>query len=116
LTVLGDENFALAHEAPSCLPACLTSSMRDLSDFSSGGKTSEGQHPILFEKAVLSYVVEGDVEAAKLSEAIHLSQTKYCGVSAMLAKALPIEYRVLLNGTEIATTPSELTTHLKESV
>jgi putative redox protein len=77
---------------------------------------SSGQHPIVFEKAVLSYVVEGDVEAAKLSEAIHLSQTKYCGVSAMLAKAFPIEYRVLLNGTEIVTNTSEFTTPLKESV
>jgi uncharacterized OsmC-like protein len=45
----------------------------------------------------------GDVEAEKLVEAVRLSQTKYCGVSAMLAQAFPLRYRVVLNGQEIAT-------------
>lgn len=62
---------------------------------------SAGAHPIVFEKAVLSYIVEGDVAQDRLLEAVRLSQTKYCGVSAMLSKSFPIEYRIILNGIEI---------------
>lgn len=64
---------------------------------------STGAHPIVFEKAVLSFIVEGAVEAEKLIDAVKLSQTKYCGVSAMLSKSFPIEYRVILNGCEVGT-------------
>lgn len=64
---------------------------------------STGAHPIVFEKAVLSFVVEGTVEAEKLIEAVKLSQTKYCGVSAMLSQSFPIEYRIILNGSEVGT-------------
>lgn len=62
---------------------------------------SEGSYPAVFSKASLTFAVEGAVEADKLIEAVHLSQTKYCGVSAMLSKAFPIEYRIVLNGTVI---------------
>ena len=62
---------------------------------------SEGTYPVVFSSAVLTYTVTGEVEPDKLMEAVTLSQTKYCGVSAMLAKAFPIRYRVELNGTEI---------------
>jgi uncharacterized OsmC-like protein len=55
----------------------------------------------VFEKALITFSVDGEVEGEKLMEAVHLSQTKYCGVSAMLALAFPIEFRVLLNGQEI---------------
>lgn len=64
---------------------------------------STGAHPIVFNKATLSFIVDGDVEAEILVEAVKLSQTKYCGVSAMLAKSFPIEYRVILNGQEVGT-------------
>ena len=64
-------------------------------------ETSTGKQPAVFEKAILTYDIEGSVEAEKLKEAVHLSQTKYCGVSAMLSKAFPIEYRIKLNGKEI---------------
>lgn len=62
---------------------------------------STGSHPIVFEKAILTFVVDGAVDAEKINEAVNLSQTKYCGVSAMLSKAFPIEYQVILNGKEI---------------
>ncbi len=62
---------------------------------------STGPHPIVFEKAILTFVVDGAVDAEKINEAVSLSLTKYCGVSAMLAKAFPIEYQVILNGKEI---------------
>lgn len=66
-------------------------------------KSSTGRHPIIFEKAVLSFIVEGEVKAEKLIEAVTLSQTKFCGVSAMLSKSFPIEYRIVLNGVEVGT-------------
>jgi len=64
-------------------------------------QTSTGAPPIVFERAVLSFIVDGEVEGEKLIEAVHLSQSKYCGVSAMLALAFPIEYCVVLNGQEV---------------
>lgn len=62
---------------------------------------TSGNHPVVFARAVLRYVVDGDVTPEVLNEAVRLSQTQYCGVSAMLARALPIEYRVVLNGQEV---------------
>ena len=64
-------------------------------------ETTASGYPAVFEKAVLSFKVNGKVDADKLIEAVYLSQTKYCGVSAMLAKAFPIEYKIILNQVEI---------------
>lgn len=64
-------------------------------------ETSTGVQPAVFKKALLTFKVEGDVQAEKLNEAISLSQTKFCGVSAMLSQSFPIEYRVILNGQQI---------------
>lgn len=64
-------------------------------------QTSTGGQPAVFEKAVIAFDVEGSIEIEKLNEAVRLSQTRYCGVSAMLTKAFPIEYRVILNGQEV---------------
>ena len=61
----------------------------------------QGKMPAVFESAQLSYIVEGEVEPEKLLEAVKLSQTKYCSISAMLSKSFPIHYRVELNGAEI---------------
>lgn len=77
---------------------------------------STGAHPIVFEKAILSFIVDGNVTAEKLNEAVLLSQTKYCGVSAMLSKALPIEYRIFLNGIEIGTGNANFENYNKESL
>ena len=66
-------------------------------------QSSSGTHPVVFEKSALAFHVEGDIEVERLIEAVHLSQTKYCGVSAMLSKALPIEYEVFLNGVKVGT-------------
>jgi putative redox protein len=62
---------------------------------------SSGSYPVVFDKALLTFAVDGAVDSEKLIEAVQLSQTKYCGVSAMLSKAFPIEYRIVLNGTEV---------------
>ncbi|MCM2281782.1 MAG: OsmC family protein [Bdellovibrionaceae bacterium] len=66
-------------------------------------QTSSGKYPAVFEKAVLTYIAEGEVDSEILKEAVHLSQSKYCGVSAMMTKAFPIEYRIILNEREIGT-------------
>jgi putative redox protein len=63
-------------------------------------QTSKG-YPAVFEKAELTYSAQGSIDGDKFLEAVKLSQTKYCGVSAMLSKSFPIHYRVELNGTEI---------------
>jgi putative redox protein len=59
-------------------------------------------HPAVFTEVHLKFIYEGEIEAAKAIEAVTLSQTKYCGVSAMMAKACPILYTIELNGQKIA--------------
>lgn len=66
-------------------------------------ESSQGVYPAVFTKAELEYRATGDIDPKILLEAAHLSQTKYCGVSAMLAKAFPISYKVVLNGQQIGT-------------
>lgn len=58
-------------------------------------------HPAVFETVQLTFHVTGNMEADKLNEAISLSQTNYCGVSAMIAKTAPIHYKVILNDSEV---------------
>ncbi len=62
--------------------------------------TKEG-YPQIFSQVDLVFRCKGNVEKEKLLEAIHLSQSKYCGVSAMIAKAAPIYYQVFLNDIEV---------------
>ena len=59
---------------------------------------STGGFPEVFTSAVLTFRLKGMLDEAKVIEAVTLSQTKYCGVSAMLAKAFPIRYRIEING------------------
>jgi putative redox protein len=55
----------------------------------SAGMTEE--HPRVFTKIDLEYVFYGDNIAEKdVGRSIELSQTKYCGVTAMLEKAMEI--------------------------
>jgi putative redox protein len=60
--------------------------------------TSEGGPPVVFTAAELEFTLTGDVDPALALEAVRLSQTLYCGVTAMLVKAFPIRYRVVVNG------------------
>ncbi len=62
---------------------------------------SEGAHPIVFKEVQLVFNLEGALEKEKVLEAITLSQTKYCSVSAMLTKSFPIHYTVKLNSESI---------------
>ena len=70
-------------------------------DVSADIQLTEGIQPQVFKDILLQFTVQGQVDEEKLMEAIRLSQTKFCGVSAMLAKACPIRYEVILNGTNI---------------
>ena len=60
--------------------------------------TTTGIQPAVFTAIDLSFRAVGDVSPDVLLEAVMLSQTKFCGVSAMLSKAMPIRYSVELNG------------------
>lgn len=61
----------------------------------------EKVQPPIFKEIALTFLFKGNIEKEKAIEAVRLSQTKYCAVSAMIAKAVPIHYKILLNGTEI---------------
>ncbi len=61
-------------------------------------ETTEG-HPAVFRHVHLIYRVKASaLPVDKLRQAIELSQTKYCGVSAMIAKSARITYVAELNG------------------
>lgn len=62
---------------------------------------TSGAHPVIFKEIHLNYMVTGTVDAEILRESVRLSQTRYCGVSAMLAKAVPIHYVITLNNEKI---------------
>jgi putative redox protein len=64
---------------------------------------SEGGHPKRFTRADLTFEVEGNVDRTVLLDSVKASQTKFCGISAMLSRAFPIAYSVVLNGTPIGT-------------
>lgn len=52
-------------------------------------------HPIVFRSIRLRYVFGGsDLPRDKIARAVELSQERYCGVSAMLKAAAPLEYEI----------------------
>jgi len=54
-------------------------------------------HPKVFKSIHLAYVFKGkDLPMDKLQRAVGLSQDKYCGVSAMLAKGCPITHEIIV--------------------
>lgn len=58
---------------------------------------TEGAHPAVFRSLSLTFRFTGAVDPEKALEAVRLSQTRYCSVSAMLSRAFPISYHVLVN-------------------
>jgi putative redox protein len=54
-------------------------------------------HPKVFKSIRITYVLKGSgLTREKVEQAVQLSQEKYCGVSAMLKKAAPIEYEIVI--------------------
>ena len=60
---------------------------------------SEGKHPKVFTRADVTFDISGDVDPAIALDSVRASQTVFCGVSAMLSRAFPIHYEVIVNGT-----------------
>jgi len=55
------------------------------------------EHPKVYHTITIIYTFRGkDLEMEKLEKAVLLSQEKYCGVTAMLAKASKINYKILI--------------------
>lgn len=63
-------------------------------------QTESGQ-PRVFKEVSLTFFFKGDLNKERVLEAVRLSQTQYCGVSAMIVKTAPIHYKVVLNEIEI---------------
>lgn len=63
----------------------------------------ERVQPPVFKEIALTFIFKGKLDRDKVIESVHLSQTKFCAVSAMLVKAVPIHYKILLNGEEVGT-------------
>jgi len=55
-------------------------------------------HPKVFKAIRIVYRLRGKgIERSKVEKAVELSQDKYCGVSAMLKMAAPIEYEIVID-------------------
>ncbi|MCO5143462.1 MAG: OsmC family protein [Oligoflexia bacterium] len=54
-------------------------------------------YPAVFKSVDLQFYLNGEIDKEKAIEAVLLSQTKYCGVSAMMAKHCPIYYKIYIN-------------------
>lgn len=67
----------------------------DVTDFEVAAHIERaGEHPKVFTKAVLEYMICGHhVEEAAVVRAIELSAKRYCPAQAMLSKAFPIALR-----------------------
>lgn len=74
------------------------------SDFSVSAESELTKtHPIVFSEIRLSFNIKAEsAESSLIKQAVKLSMTKYCGVSAMLSKAVTINYKIFLNDLEIA--------------
>jgi putative redox protein len=57
------------------------------------------EHPKVYKNISVEYLIRGrdDLDIEKIKRAVELSMTKYCGVSAMLRKNSPINYKIFLN-------------------
>jgi putative redox protein len=56
-----------------------------------------GEHPKRFESMKIIYRLKGKEINRKLVEkAVHLSNTRYCGVSANYSKAFPISHEIII--------------------
>jgi len=54
------------------------------------------EHPRIYTKIHLIYLVSGPVNEKKVHRAVRLSESKYCSVSAMLAGATEITHEIQL--------------------
>lgn len=75
------------------------------------GKESE-EHPKVFTDVHVEYVVYGEgIDPKDVERAIELSVTKYCSVSAMIAKAAHLTHSYRIEPSKAATVTSEPATN-----
>jgi len=90
--------LALAGCTGSDVASILSKKRVALDDFEITVTAEESEeHPIVFTKMHIEYVFYGkDIQEKDVERAIELSQTKYCGVTAMYEKAMEIthSYRI----------------------
>ena len=56
-------------------------------------------HPKVFKKVELTYDLTGtEIPLDRVREAVEHSMTRYCGVSAMVSKVVPLHYTIRING------------------
>lgn len=56
------------------------------------------QHPKVFTKIVLEYIVSGkNIDPEAVERAVMLSETKYCPAQAMLSKAVEISHKITIH-------------------
>ena len=66
------------------------------------------QQPVMYVAIHVNYDFKGDnFSKVTALDAVTLSQEKYCGVSQMLKKALPITWEVNYNGVQVFTNKKE---------
>jgi len=58
-------------------------------------------HPQVFTDCQIRFLVTGPVDPEKFKEAARLSLTKYCGVNAMMTKAVGIQYVLFVNNEQV---------------
>lgn len=59
-------------------------------------------HPKVFKDIKLRYIFEGsNLDSAKVTKAVKISEEKYCGVSAMLRVNRDIISEIIINGNKI---------------
>jgi len=54
------------------------------------------EHPKVFKNIKIIYRIKGDVPREKAEKAVSLSLNRYCGVTAMLRKAAPVDFEIII--------------------
>ncbi len=64
--------------------------------------SSSHQHPVIFDSIELIFHIDGSVKVDSAIRAVNLSQSRYCGMSAMLNETCPVGWVIILNGDKVA--------------
>jgi len=72
-------------------------------EISATATSSESGHPIVWTQIDMEFNLKGDFPESQALQAVELSMTRFCGVSAMLSKACPIHYTVKMNEIVVGT-------------
>jgi putative redox protein len=62
---------------------------------------STDSYPKVFSLVEHIFKLEGSIDEGIALEALQLSQSRYCGITAMLSSTVPIRWRLFVNGKEV---------------